>query len=112
MGRDMDGCLILKGSIEDVYSDLAAINMIAEAYWIQEGYTVIDGVLIGKDGTGKDRPDAIHTTTWDEPRKAPDGEYWIYSPSNEKRFSLWKDRLAEVGYSVKSQEIERPVGYF
>lgn len=103
----MDKHLILIGAQNQIESDLQAIDAIAAAYWIEQGYTVIADDLIGKNAlTGEDMIDAQKTTTWDE-IKEHDGQYWIWSLSNDDRFSEWKERLADVGYQLKSIEKEK-----
>lgn len=70
---------------------LDAINAVAAAWWVQQGYTVQDGQLIGKNAkTGQDAPDAQHTTIWAEIAESPDGTFYFSSLSNDARFPDWK----------------------
>ena len=59
---------------------LAVINQLAETYWVQQGYTVENHQLIGKNAaTGEDEPMDTRTTTWDVVRASPVGTYYFTS---------------------------------
>lgn len=93
----MDNNLIIQFATEaEANQCLYVINQIASAYWQSQGYTVIDGQLIGKNAlTGEDMPDSAKTITWDIVKTSPTGVFYITSPASEERFSLWRDRLPD-----------------
>lgn len=93
----MDGRLILEFLTEaDANQGLYVINQIAEAYWQSQGYTVIDGQLIGKNAlTGEDMPDSAKTIAWDIVKQSPDGTFYFTSPIIDEKFSAWRERLPE-----------------
>ena len=93
----MDEHLILEFPTElEANQGLYIINLIAEAYWQSQGYTVINGQLIGKNAlTGEDMPDSAKTITWDTVKHSPDNTFYFASPSVDERFSAWRDRLPE-----------------
>lgn len=99
--------VVLKGSKADVLSDLYIINQIAAAWWASQGYTVINNNGVKElvpQVNGEDAPTACRTTTWDVPKQAGN-EWYIASPSEDKRFSLWRDYLPP-GYEVKCVEAD------
>jgi len=71
---------------------LQVINQIAENYWIEQGYTVIDGELIGKRN-GKDDLDACRTTTWDTVKESPDNTFYFTTPTS--KYPDWRDYLPD-----------------
>lgn len=86
---------------------LAAINGLAAQWWTQQGYTVEDGILIGKNSkTGLDNPSAQGTTTWDDVKESPDGTFYFLSLSNDARFPNWKEFLADIGFTNIGTEKE------
>ena len=93
----MDSYLILEfPTQESAEQGLYIVNLIAAAYWQSQGYTVIDGQLIGKNAaTGEDMPNSAKTITWDTVKQSPDNTFYFTSPSSDERFSLWRDRLPE-----------------
>lgn len=75
---------------------LYIINLIAAAYWQSQGYTVIDGQLIGKNAaTGEDMPESARTLTWDVPKLSPDKTWCITSPASSENFKDWRSYLPE-----------------
>jgi len=73
---------------------LAVINDMAAAYWVDLGYTVVDGHLIGKNSlTGEDMPDSAKTITWDMIKESPDGTFYFASLRNDDKFKAGADRL-------------------
>ncbi|MET3414775.1 hypothetical protein [Methylobacterium sp. 1030] len=107
----MDEPLILTGSLAAVQHDLAVINAIAATYWAGEGYTVgtnPDGTkyVVGKDADGNDMPGS-RTNSWDVVKQAPNGDFYIWSPTSHPLFYLWRDYLPE-GVTVQCAEIARP----
>lgn len=75
---------------------LYIVNLIAAAYWQSQGYTVIDGQLIGKNAlTGEDMPDSTKTITWDAVKRSPDNTFYFTSPIVDEKFSAWRARLPE-----------------
>lgn len=57
---------------------LAAINSMAAGYWVDQGFTVTNGELIGKKN-GVDNPSATPTITWDTVQESPDGTFYFTS---------------------------------
>lgn len=75
---------------------LAVVNAIAAAWWQSQGYTVINGQLIGKNAaTGEDMPDSARTLTWDVPKESPDKTWYITSPASSPNFKDWRSYLPE-----------------
>lgn len=93
----MDEYLILEfPTQESAEQGLYIINLIAVAYWQSQGYTVIEGQLIGKNSlTGEDMPDSAKTITWDTVKQSPDGTFYFTSPIVDEKFSAWRERLPE-----------------
>lgn len=93
----MDEHLILEfPTQQDAEQGIYIINLIASAYWQSQGYTVIDGQLIGKNSaTGEDMPSSARTTTWDTVKLSPNNTFYFTSPSVDERFSAWRDMLPE-----------------
>ncbi len=93
----MDSYLIIEFPTEtEANQCLYVINQIASSYWQSQGYTVIDGQLIGKNAlTGEDMPDSAKTITWDTVKQSPINTFYIISPNVDERFSAWRDRLPE-----------------
>ncbi len=107
MGGNMDGHLILAGSLEDITHDLYLINEIAANWWASQGYTILQTengkAVVGKNfRTGEDDPDAL-TTSWDTPQIGDDGLWFIADPAADARFADWRDYLPE-GVSLRSAE--------
>lgn len=97
MGHYMDGHnMILEFATRpEAEFALQVINQIAAAWWQAQGYTVIDGQLVGKNAaTGEDMPDACRTLSWAEIEEG-DGTYFFPSPSSDPRFVDWRDYLPE-----------------
>lgn len=97
MGGNMDGHIILTGTLEDVVHDLHLINEIAARWWAVQGYTVLQTengkAVIGKNfSTGEDDPGAL-TTSWDTPQIREDGTWFITDPAMDGRFADWRDYL-------------------
>lgn len=102
----MDGHLIIEfATKEQADFCVTVINQLAAAYWQAQGYTVVDGQLVGKNAaTGEDMPDAAKTSTWDIPKQSPDGTWYITSPAVDTHFAAWRDRLPEgVVFPVDKQ---------
>jgi hypothetical protein len=102
---------ILNGTPEQIEADLAAINALAANYWQEQGYTVLDTpdgkALIGRVN-GQDAPHNLMTLSWDTPKEAPDGTWWITSLSNDTRFTNGYARLADSGYVLQCDERDYP----
>lgn len=99
MGGNMDGHIILAGTLEDVSHDLFLINEIAANWWASKGYTILQTAngkaVVGKNfNTGEDIPDAL-TTSWDTPQQAEDGAWFITDPATDARFIDWRDYIPE-----------------
>jgi hypothetical protein len=66
----------------------------AANYWVEQGYTVENGQLIGKNAkTGEDMPDAARTLTWDIVKESPTGTFYFTSLSMDPRFIKGMERL-------------------
>lgn len=93
----MDGCLIIEfKSQSEAKLALSVIDQIAESWWQSQGYTVIDGELIGKNAaTGSDMPDSAKTTTWDEVKYSPAKTWYITSPASSPNFKDWRSYIPE-----------------
>lgn len=84
---------------------LAAVNGLAAQWWMEQGYTVENGELIGKNAkTGLDSPGAARTVTWDTVKESPDGTFYFTSLSNDPRFPNWKAFLADIGFTAIGTE--------
>ena len=99
MGGDMDGHLILTGTLEDIDHDLSIINDIAASWWAAQGYTVLqtpDGkAVVGKNfRTGEDDAQAL-TTSWDAPQMDENGSWFIADPAGDPRFADWRDYIPD-----------------
>ncbi len=97
MGDYMDKLLILEFATQtEAETGLSIINQIASAWWQSQGYTVINGELVGKNAaTGQDDPTATKTETWDVVKESPDGTFYFTSPSTDTRFVDWRNYLPE-----------------
>lgn len=97
MGRNMDNNTIIEFSTQlEAETGLAIVNQIAAAWWQSQGYTVIDGELVGKNAaTGQDEPTATKTETWDIVKESPDGTFYFTSPATDARFVDWRSYLPE-----------------
>lgn len=93
----------------DAETGLTILNDLAAAYWQDQGLVVepssIDGVLeVVPRNAATGQPDfkADRIRTWDTPREAPTGEWWIVSPSTLPAFSSggWKTAYADAGGPV------------
>ena len=65
------------------------------------GYTIKDGVIVGKNpNTGEDVPDAVGTERWDIPHELPDGsgQWWIADPS--ARYG--EDAITGIGQATEA----------
>lgn len=80
----------------DAESCLATINQMAADWWQAQGYTVIDGELIGKKN-GVIAPESARTITWDVVKESPDNTFYFSSLSNDARFPDWKDTYTQYG---------------
>ncbi len=102
----MDECLIIQFATKsEAQSTIVVINQIAAAWWASQGYTVIEGQLIGKNAlTGQDMPDNVRTTTWDVPKESPDNTWYIVSPTSSPNFINWRDYVPE-GFVIPNDEI-------
>lgn len=88
---------------------LTAINQMAATYWVEQGYTVINGELIGKNAlTGEDMPDSARTISWDTVKQSPDGRFYFASLSNDERFAKGMEQLPDAffGYTEKPMPAE------
>jgi hypothetical protein len=100
----MDKSLILEFDTEhQAQICLAVINQLAAAYWVEQGYTVIEtpegNALVGKNAlTGEDMPDSAKTITWDVVKVSPTNKYYIVDPAIRPEFSLWQERAEKAGY--------------
>lgn len=77
----MDGFLILEFQTQKQANDcLAFVNILAETYWANQGYTVVNHQLIGKNAlTGADDFTAAKTISWDEVKTSPAGTFYFTS---------------------------------
>lgn len=104
----MDQFLILEfNTYVEAATCLGAINNLAAQWWPSQGYTVIDGELVGKK-QGVDNKEAAHTKSWDNVYNSKDGTYWFASPSNNPAFANWKLALASQGFTATGTEKEFP----
>ena len=72
----------------DAQTCLDDVNNQICQYWQQQGYTVINGQIVGKSAaTGQDDPSAAMTISWDEVKESPDSTFYFSSPHNDARFS-------------------------
>ena len=110
MGDHMDEHLILEFSTQEAaQACLDAINSLAAQWWVSQGYTVIDGQLIGKNAaTGQDQPDRARTITWAEIQQSPENTYYFASLSNDEKFKNWKQALADIGFTAIGTEKQKP----
>jgi len=106
MGDHMDNYLILEFLTKlQAETCLTAINDMAAAYWLDLGYTVVNGQLIGKNAaTGEDMPDSAKTITWDVVKTSPDGTFYFASLRNDDKFKAGADRLPPEIFGF----VERP----
>lgn len=110
----MDRHLILEfDTLIKAQTCLAVINQLAAAYWVSQGYTVLDTpegkVLVGKNAaTGEDMPDSEKTITWDTVKVSPVNTYYFTDPAQNEKFSLWKERSADLGYVFDGVQKEFP----
>lgn len=104
----MDSYLILSSPTrQSAEAVLSAINALATQWWQAQGYSVINGQLIGKNAaTGEDMPESARTLTWDEVHEAPDGTFYISSLRNDPRFLNGIDMLPD---EVKALFKEMPM---
>lgn len=104
MGYHMDGYLIYELDTEpEAQTMLGAINSMAGQYWIDQGYTVTNGELIGKKN-GVDNPAAAHTITWDEIKQSPDDTFYFSSLSNDAKFQNGTQQLIDAGFVFIEKE--------
>ena len=83
---------------------LAAINASAVNYWSEQGYSFIEGKLVGKNAaTGNDEPDSVLTFTWDNVKESPDGRFYFSSLSNDSRFAAGMAMID--GFSFTEMEL-------
>lgn len=113
MGYHMDKHIILEFETETkAQTCLGIINQLAAAYWQSQGYTVIDGQLIGKNAaTGEDMPDSAKTITWDVVQLSPDNTYYFSDPAQNPNFSLWLERATALGYVFDGVQKEIPAAW-
>lgn len=94
MGDTVDRYILTFSTREEADLGLAIINMVAELWWIQQGYTVIDHQLVPKNAaTGEDDLMAARTITWDEVQYSPTQVYYFTSPTSDERFANWRSFL-------------------
>ena len=84
----MDNYLILSFPTKaQAETCLKAINSLAAQWWQSQGYTVVDGQLVGKNAaTGQDEPESAKTITWGVVKESPDGTFYLPSLRNDPRF--------------------------
>lgn len=81
---------------EEADTALAIINQVAAGWWSQQGFTIENGELVGKNAkTGKDQPEKARTTTWDTVKESPDGTFYFTTLTDDPRFVDWRDYLPE-----------------
>lgn len=96
--------IILEGTLEQVESDLEAINEMARSYYSLMEYQVIDGDVVGKNlKTGDDAINCQRTITWDNIKQLKNS-YYIVSLTGDPRFVEWKERL--LPYKIQCTERE------
>jgi len=102
----MDNYLILEFPTQkQAEACLAAINDMAATYWLDLGYTVANGQLIGKNAlTGEDMPNSAKTITWDMIKESPDSTFYFASLRNDDKFKAGADRLPPEYFGF----VERP----
>lgn len=93
------------GTQEAAQACLSALNQVAAAWWIEQGYTVKQtengSVLIGKNAaTGEDNPQGV-TTTWDEVKESPVGTFYFASPA--ERYPTWREFMPDIDLGVKKE---------
>lgn len=94
----MDGYLIYELATElEAETMLGAINAMASQYWLEQGYTVTNGELIGKKN-GVDNPAAARTITWDNVKTSPDNTFYFSSLSNDTKFQNGTQQLIDAGF--------------
>lgn len=110
MGGDVDGHLILTGTLADIDHDLAIINDIAAAWWASQGYTVTQTpgglAVVGKNfRTGEDDMHAL-TTSWDTPQMDENGLWFIADPAGDPRFVDWRDYIPD-GVNLRTTAVTK-----
>lgn len=82
---------------QEALTCLDYINQMASAWWQSQGYTVIDGTLVGKNAkTGEDKPEKTQTSTWDTVKQSPDNTYYIFSLTGARaEWVNWKQNLED-----------------
>ena len=114
MGYHMDKHIILEFDTEQkAQTCLSVINQLAAAYWVSQGYTILDTpegkALVGKNAaTGEDMKDSEKTITWDTVKLSPDKTYYFSDPAQKENFSLWMERAASMGYVFDGVQREFP----
>tara|TARA_R110000851_G_scaffold65043_1_gene147854 strand:- start:206 stop:526 length:321 start_codon:yes stop_codon:yes gene_type:complete len=81
---------------------LGAIDAMAADYWVEQGYTVTNGQLIGKKN-GVDNPSAARTLTWDAVEESPDGTFYFSSLTGTP-FEAGMDQLS-AAFTFTEKEI-------
>lgn len=85
---------------------LSIVNIIVFSLLENQGYTVQNGELIGKNAkTGQDNLNACRTTSWDVIREIND-RYGFLSPVNNSRYTDWRDYLPDGITIPEDVEIE------
>ena len=82
---------------------LHIINAVASAWWLSQGYTVINNELVPKNLDGTDNLSAQRTTAWDVIKESPDGTFYFSSPTADPRFYAWRDYLPD-GVSIPADK--------
>lgn len=106
----MDQPLILEFTTRQQADDcLIAVNQIAAAFWESQGYTVIEGRLIGKNvATGMDDLNAAQTITWDTVKESAAGTFYFQSLRSDPRFVDGMNQIPQeiFGYTEKTLPID------
>jgi len=106
----MDQPLILEFTTRQQAEDcLIAVNQIAAAFWESQGYTVIEGRLIGKNvATGMDDLNAAQTITWDTVKESVTGTFYFQSLRSDPRFVDGMNQIPQeiFGYTEKTLPID------
>lgn len=106
----MDQPLILEFTTRQQADDcLIAVNQIAAGFWESQGYTVIEGRLIGKNvATGMDDLNAAQTITWDTVKESVTGTFYFQSLRSDPRFVDGMSQIPQeiFGYTEKTLPID------
>lgn len=81
---------------EEAENALDAVNEIVLNWFADHGFTVDEDGVVGKNAaTGQDAPLACRTTTWANIQESPDSTFYFASPSDDARFTGWRDYIPE-----------------